>query len=72
MMLVSGMHIGWGIFNIELKFQKWTHNQGSNTILMAIISWYIAAIIGSCCGAPIVNKYGKKKICVSTSIHRYS
>jgi hypothetical protein len=65
-MIFSGQHLGWGICNNHLKSQPWAGGyEDEGTVFWAIISWFIAGILGFFCAAFIVNKCPKTYIYVS-------
>lgn len=65
-MVFSGQHLGWGIFNNHLKSQPWAGGyEDDGTVFWAIISWFISSIAGFFIAAVVVNKYSKISIYVS-------
>lgn len=64
-MLVSGMHIGWGIVTPRLRHQPW-HRQSSDTEqLIVILSWYVGAAIGCMLLRLVYSRWSKAAIYVS-------
>jgi hypothetical protein len=61
-MLVSGMHIVFGILNFTIRKQEWTNGLEDTTIILVIVSWYIAIIIGFGVGRFMLPNFGKKLI----------
>lgn len=67
--LFGGQQLGWGIFNNHLQSQSWAGGyEDDGTVFWAIISWFIAAIVGFFVGAVAVNKMTKMTIYVSCAI----
>lgn len=53
----GGVHIVWGIFRV---FHLYNCNEEKSFYLRLVIwSWYIGAIIGSCCAGYAVGKFRK-------------
>lgn len=66
LMIFGGQHLGWGIFNNHLKSQPWAGGyEDEGTVFWAIISWFIASIVGFFVAACVVNKCSKVSIYVS-------
>lgn len=63
-LLVSGLHIGWGIWRIRLS-QSWTKEVEHIWVISLLASWYLAAIIGSIVGTMLLSSWRKKNIYVS-------
>lgn len=64
-MLVSGMHIGWGISCPQLRYQEWHLNTYPHEYTMVILSWYLGAILGSLLTLYIYTRFTKREIYVS-------
>lgn len=64
-MMYSGMHLGWGIFNWNIGDQVWARQQSRNTLVIVICSWFIAAIFGLVISAFMVKKISKIVLYVS-------
>ena len=64
-MMYSGMHLGWGIFNWNIGDQEWAQHQNRNTLVMCICSWFIAAIFGLIISSFMVKKTSKFVLYVS-------
>lgn len=64
-MLVSGVHIGWGICLPQLRLQTWHLNTYPHEYMMVILSWYLGAIIGSLVTLYIYTRFIKRDIYVS-------
>lgn len=65
-MIFSGQHLGWGIFNNHLKSQPWAGGyEDEGTVFWAIISWFISSIVGFFIAAFVVNKFSKIALYVS-------
>lgn len=65
-MVFGGQHLGWGIFNNHLKSQPWAGGyEDEGTVFWAIISWFIASIVGFLFAAIVANEYSKISIYVS-------
>lgn len=67
-MLVSGMHIGWGICSPQLRLQEWHLNTYPQEYTMVILSWYLGAIIGSLLTLYIYTRLTKREIYVSVAM----
>jgi hypothetical protein len=61
-MFVSGMHITFGILNHPLWAQTWTYYVANTTVMLVIMSWYLAVIVGLILGKFLIKKYEKKTI----------
>jgi MFS family permease len=61
-MFVSGMHITYGILNHQLWAQTWTYYVANTTVMLVIMSWYLAVIVGLILGRFLIKKYEKKTI----------
>lgn len=67
--IYGGQQLAWGIFNNHLQAQPWAGGyEDEGTVFWAIISWFIAAIVGFFVAALVVNKYSKISIYVSCEI----
>ena len=56
----GGQHLAWGIFNNHLLAQPWAGGyEDDGTVFWAIITWFIAAIVGFIVGAIVVNRFTK-------------
>lgn len=64
-MMYSGMHLAWGIFNWNIGDQLWAKQQSINTLVMSICSWFVAAIFGLIISAFMVKKLSKIVLYVS-------
>jgi multisubunit Na+/H+ antiporter MnhG subunit len=65
-LIFGGQHIGWGIFNNHLKSQPWAGGyEDDGDIFWAIISFFIAGIVGFLIAGVAVNKFSKLSIYVS-------
>lgn len=64
-MLVSGIHIGWGICSPQLRDQEWHLNSYPHEYMMVIMSWFLGAIIGSIMVMYIYTRFTKRQIYVS-------
>lgn len=64
-LLVSGLHIGWGIWRISLTGPWVTDGIDQTSLILILSSWYIGAIIGSIIGTILISKWRKKLIYVS-------
>ena len=74
-MLFSGLHLGWGIFNINFDSDsKLITLFGMNDIIFwmvwLVISWFASASFGLYIGAKLVEKIKKIKIYVSLFISK--
>lgn len=74
-MLFSGQHLAWGIFNSNLDPLAWNGSvEWTSSItfwmLWLIISWFIAAAVGAYIGAIFVKIMKKIKIYVSVKLRR--
>lgn len=67
-LMTTGLIIGSTIFNMDFRSQAWTFRHSESTILLATISFYIAAVIGSIAGYLLVERYEKKPISVRFGI----
>ena len=61
-MISSGAHIGWGLFNSNLSSMSWAKNENSTVISFTIVSWFIGAIIGFCAAPLFCDTFIKKTI----------
>lgn len=68
-MLVSGMHIGWGICCPQIRYQEWHLNTYPHEYIMVILSWFLGAIIGSIMTLYVYTRFTKREIYVSTYLH---
>lgn len=64
LLIVSGLHIGWGIWRNQL-IAPWAFQTSQGIIMFALMSWYVFAVIGSIVGAVLVTIIRKKFIYVS-------
>ena len=64
-MLVSGVHIGWGIAVPQLRQQEWHLNTYPHEYTMVVLSWYLGAVLGSILTLFIYTKFAKTQIYVS-------
>lgn len=64
-MLVSGMHIGWGICCPQIRYQEWHLNTYPHEYIMVILSWFLGAIIGSIMTLYVYTRFTKREIYVS-------
>lgn len=64
-MLYSGMHLGWGIFNWNIGDQEWAQYQSRYTLVILICTWFIAAIFGLMISAFLIKKTSKRILYVS-------
>lgn len=65
-MLYSGLHMGWGIFNLYIHDQEWAKQHPNRSILVnCICSWFFAAIFGLKISAFLIKKTSKMIIYVS-------
>lgn len=67
-MLVSGIHIGWGICSPQLRHQEWHLNSYPQEYMMVIMSWFLGAIIGSIMVLYIYTRFTKRQIYVSVPL----
>lgn len=70
LMIFSGLHLGWGIFNINFEADqelKKLFGMSHSTFWMIwlIISWFLSACLGLLVGAKLVNGFKKDRIYVS-------
>lgn len=66
LMVCSGHHLGWGIFNNHIQSQPWAGGyEDEGTVFWAIISWFIAGIAGFAISAIVVGRCSKISIYVS-------
>lgn len=67
-MVVSGMHIAWGIWrsNFFVIEDAWVPNISRDILIFTITSWYITAIFGSLVGSYIMPWQKKKVVYVNT------
>lgn len=66
LMICSGHHIGWGIFNNHIQSQPWAGGyEDEGTVFWAIISWFIAGIAGFVISVIVVGRFSKISIYVS-------
>lgn len=64
--IYGGQQLGWGIFNNHMEAQPWAGGyEDEGTVFWAIISWFIAAIVGFFIAALLVNEFSKISIYVS-------
>lgn len=68
-MMYSGLHLGWGIFNLYIGDQKWAKQQDRNTLVLCICSWFSAAILGLIFTAFLIKKTSKMILYVSLNLH---
>ncbi|XP_055627961.1 galactose-proton symporter-like [Toxorhynchites rutilus septentrionalis] len=61
-LMTTGFVIGSSIFNMDFHSQSWTFHHSDSTVLLATLSFYIAAMIGSVVGYLLVERYEKKPI----------
>lgn len=61
-MLVSGLHIGWNIFNDNIRAEKWASDTPDFLIMLTLISFYIGAIMGAVIAAAWTQNGNKSKI----------
>lgn len=68
--MVSALHIGYGIFSLELPFYLALHSNIENTGYLLIISiFYVGALVGNLLYALFGHRYGKKVVYVKTIMH---
>lgn len=68
-MLISGVHIGWGICYPQLRLQEWHLDTYPSVYTMVILSWYLGAILGSLLTLYVYTKFTKREIYVSDFYH---
>jgi hypothetical protein len=61
-MLVSGMHVTFGLLNFSMRKQEWTQGRDQSTVLFVIVSWYLASNGGMVIGRVLLPMLGKKLI----------
>lgn len=63
----SGVHTVWGIFRVFYLYN--CDEENSFYLRLVIWSWYIGAIIGSCCSGYAVAKYrkGHLYVCINSA-----
>lgn len=64
-MLVSGIHVGWGICAPQLRNQEWHLNSYMVEIMFTVCSWYVGAIVGTLLTMYIYTRFTKKGVYVS-------
>ena len=67
-MISSGAHIGWGLFNSDLSSMPWAKSENSTVISFAIVSWFIGAIVGFCAAPLFCETFIKKTIYLISNI----
>lgn len=67
LLLISGLHIGWGIWRTILAKNMPHLNVSLEFSVLILSSWYIGAIAGSIVSAALLTRVKKKTIYVSTA-----
>lgn len=67
-MMYSGLHLGWGIFNWHIGEQEWAKQQDRYTLVLCICSWFIAAIFGLIFTTFMIKKTSKMILYVSSNV----
>lgn len=67
-MFISGLHIGWGVWRLEIR-EPWVTFTNLNLIIFIIMAWYISVILGGMIGAALVTNMRKKWIYVSVTYY---
>jgi hypothetical protein len=62
LMLVSGMHVTFGLLNFSMRKQEWTQGRDQSAVLFVIVSWYLASNGGMVIGRVLLPMLGKKVI----------
>lgn len=67
LLLISGLHIGWGIWRTILARNMPQFDVKTDMSILIISSWYVGAILGSIASAILLYRIKKKFIYVSIS-----
>lgn len=65
LMINSGMHVSWSIFNGEFGSQAWTEDATILEVLFIQISFFVGAIVGGFNSGYFVDSLGRRRVIVS-------
>jgi hypothetical protein len=68
MMLVSGMHIAFGVLNFTISSQAWASGLSRLAVHVVISLWYFAVVCGLALGRCLVPRFEKKQIGVCSGL----
>lgn len=64
-MLVSGLHIAWGIWRVDFRIESW-YRSANGTFIFIVMSFYVGALIGGIMSGCVVNIWRKQPIYVNS------
>jgi hypothetical protein len=65
LMISSGIHFGYGIFNPNIHHMPWTHGFSHKIVMFVIVSWFMGSIIGFMSIPKFLQTFRKKSFYVS-------
>lgn len=70
LMGVSGMHMGWGLLNLQFSELSWIINASDAQFTMSLASWHMGTFVGAFAASIFVKHFRKFTLMVSLSVFR--